>query len=379
MYIMKGTVKENLIGKRMVSIILVWLMIASGIFVLFPILEPKAGALLYHSNNAAWEDGDFGGGLDYNGDPAGDNKITWHAGDNPHIITDNFVVPDNYILEIKAGGEVRIDPAFAIQFGSGASLYANGTMASPITMERNATGIWGGIYFFPGSFGLIENSSLDQPELIYLDTATLDIISSSIRNTDSFGIYAVDSTVIALSTIIKGTSSPGIYGANSDVTVSSCLIAEAQDVAIRCDNTDTLIQGSDIYGYNNSAGLGGGHAIYLTGVSTYATIFQNNRIIGGAGGPDSGSGGGNGGIGIFSTNYDGQLSIDGNQLIRGGKGGANFSPGGSAGNGGLGVNVNPLSDVAPSPAVNISGNTLIMGGRGGGWMGWKWILRNQDH
>ena len=46
-------------------------MVASGVFVLIPVFEPKAGALLYHDSSAAWEDQDFGGGLDYNGDASG--------------------------------------------------------------------------------------------------------------------------------------------------------------------------------------------------------------------------------------------------------------------------------------------------------------------
>jgi hypothetical protein len=359
----------NSARKKTASVIIIWLLIASGIFIMFPLSEPKAGAILYHSNTAQWEDQDFGGGLDYNGDPAGDLKVTWHPANNSHIVNSNFFVNDGYIFELEAGVIVQTDPGIVIQVGTvatGATFYANGTVGNPVMMGPNSSGPWGGIYFVFGSFGFIQSSWIDQGDLLYVEGSTLDVNASAITNMNSFGIFGTVSTVSVTFTAIIGTgTSPGIYALNSDLSVNFCFISDAQSAAIRCDSSFALISNSDLYGFNASAGANGGHAIYVTGISPSVTIIDNNNIIGGSGGPNAGLGGGEGGFGIFDIDYEGQLNVIGNQKILGGVGGNNTLPGSFAGDGGIGIHVIPLSDLALPPSVNVSGNVLIQGGRGG--------------
>jgi hypothetical protein len=336
---------------------------------MFPLSEPKAKAILYHNNTAQWEDQDFGGGLDYNGDPALDNKVTWHPANNSHIVNSNFFVNDGYIFELEAGVIVQTDPGVVIQVGTvatGATFYANGTIGNPVMMGPNSSGPWGGIYFVFGSYGSIQGSWIDQGDLLYVDSSTLDVNASALTDMNSFGIYGTGSTVTVTFTAIIGTgTSPGIYALNSTLAAAYCFISDAQSAAIRCDNSIAMISNSDLYGINASLGVNGGHAIYITGVSPFVTISNNNNIIGGSGGPNTGSGGGDGGFGIYDIDYEGQLNIIGNQKILGGAGGNNAMPGGSAGDGGGGIYVTPLSDIVLPPSVNISGNVLIQGGRGG--------------
>jgi parallel beta-helix repeat protein len=356
-----------LFGKRATSVIIIWLLVASAIVIVMPLKEPNASAILYHEGTAAWEDGDFGGGLDYNGDPAGDNKITWHAVNNTHIVNNHFAVSDGYILEIEEGCIVTTDPGIIIQVGTtnGATLYINGTQFNPVLMGPNSTGAWGGIYVRYGSYAFIQSAWIDQADFVYVEDSTLDVNATAITNSATNGIYSTGSLVSVTFSAILGTdSSPGIYAQSSDLTASYLVISDAQSAAIRCDSSNAVIEYSDLFGYNASAG-GGGDAIFLSGISSYVTISNNFNIIGGRGVDDLGAGGGDGGDAIDCNTYDGQLSIVGNQRIEGGRGGNNTSPGMNAGSGGYGANVIPISDSAPPPAVNISGNTLILGGRGG--------------
>jgi hypothetical protein len=364
---MKSIGDSNLLRKKTVSIVTISILVASSVLVLLPILEPKAGALLYHDNSTAWEDQDFGGGLDYNGDIAGDNKITWHPANNSHVIRGNYLVDDDYILELEAGVIVQTDPGFVIQVGqiTGGSFYANGSVGNPVLMGPNGTGVWEGIYLLSGSYGLIQSTLIDQLNWVYVSDSTLDVNTSAIYNTNSVGLYGTGSNINATLTGIFNTNAPGLYVTNSNLFASNCFITDAQSAAIYCDSSEVDIRNSDLYGLNNSAGSEGGHAIYVTGASAQVMISNNNNIIGGSGGPDIGAGGGGGGYGIFSGNYDGQLNIENNLRIQGGKGGNNYSPGLAAGDGGMGIYVSPLSDLAPSPAVTVNGNILTMGGRGG--------------
>jgi parallel beta-helix repeat protein len=354
--------------KKTASAILVWILIASGIFVIMPLLEPKVGAPLVHDASAQWEDQDFGGGLDYNGDPAGDKKITWHASNNSHIVDTNFFVQDNYILELEAGAIVQVDPNFVIQVGAvtGASFYANGTMATPVMMGPNSTGFWGGIYLVSGSYSSMEYVWIDQADLFYVESSTLDVNASAFTNMNSFGIYGSLSTVMVSSSAFMGsTNSPGMYMIDSDLSVDYCLVSDALTAGIYLESSNATITNSDLYGFNATDGANGDAAIYVTGSSSYVNIMNNNNIIGGNGGGDTGSGGGDGGEGIYVTSYNGKLTVTGNQKIQGGEGGVNYGSSSNAGDGGYGMYVTPISDLVPQPAVNISSNTQILGGRGG--------------
>jgi hypothetical protein len=338
--------KIHMWRKKTASVILIWILVASSVFVLFPLAEPKAEALLYHLNTTNAEDQDRGDGFDYNGDTVGDNKITWHASDNPHIVTNTFFVLDNYILELEAGVLVQIDPDYTIQVGqtTGGAFYANGTSGNPVMMEPNSSFPWGGISILVGSYGFISYSQIDQAVAIWSDDSTLDIENSEITDMNWYGVY--------------GTTS-------STVTVTNTLISGSQLAAIQLSSSTGLVSNCDIYGYNATLGAAGGHGIVVTGLSPFVTISDNNNIIGGSGGPGSGAGGGDGGFAVFDSNYDGQLNVVNNQIIQGGDGGNSMMPGNAAGDGGIGVHVVPISDSAPMPAVNISGNTLIQGGKGG--------------
>ena len=90
--------------KRTITVLMVTLLVIGGGFVIFPTSLPTVEAQLVHSNSAVWEDQDQGDGKDYNGDVPGDMKVTWHAVNNSHIITSDFVVEDGYISAIRREG-----------------------------------------------------------------------------------------------------------------------------------------------------------------------------------------------------------------------------------------------------------------------------------
>lgn len=352
--------------RKTTSMIITCLLVMSGFLVLFSISLSTVEAPLVHNMSAQWEDQDRGDGLDYNGDTVGDKKVTWHAVNNSHIVDDNFFVQDGYILEFEAGVIVQIDPGYVIQVGqtTGASLYSNGTPVAPVMIQQNASGSpWGGIYITEGSYGYMQFTGITGGGIVYILNSTLDMSYCGIGMMNSFGIYSMVSTVTLINCGIAYTAQPGIYALGSIFSVSNSYIADTLTAAMYIESSQGLIENNDIYGYNASVGMGGGHAIYLTGASPSVTI-SNNTIIGGKGGDDVGLGGGNGGQGIFDVNYEGQLQVVDNNLIQGGDGGNNFISI-MAGDGGIGVHVIPISDAAPFPSVAISGNMKIIGGRGG--------------
>ncbi|UCG70820.1 MAG: right-handed parallel beta-helix repeat-containing protein [Thermoplasmata archaeon] len=340
--------------KRAFSIVLVWLLVASGFLVVFPMSLPTAEAFLLHSNSAAWEDSDMWdgvpGGPDYNGDPANDGKITWHAVNNSHIVVTNFVVEDGYILEIEAGVVIEIDPSDAISVGqaTGATFYSNGTFFQPVMVTTTTPGSsWQGIFINTRSYAFMDYTMIDSGGVIQVLSAALDMDNSAIRSCNQ----------------------PGIYADSSTISVTNSYIADTEMGGIFCSGSDAVIDNNDIYGYNGTdgspGGIDGGHGVIITGAKSVVTI-SNNRIYGGNGGDDlTGMGGGAGGIGIFDINYNGQVIITSNEIIKGGKGGNNIGQGMLAGEGGMGIHIMPISDSASSPAVEISGNTAILGGRGG--------------
>lgn len=389
----KGGEYEYLKAKRATSFLIVWLLVASGFLLVFPISQPTAFADKDHTNSAQWEDQNFGGGLDYNGDPAGDMKVTWHNKDNNHTVSNNFIVQDGYILEIEAGAEVRIDPGFVIQVGqdtTGATMFVNGTPVSPVLLTQNVTGsAWEGIYILTRSYVSFNYTDVSGANVIYVGAATMNMTNSSIINMGQFGIYALSSSIfVANSTImdvdqvgiyamssssisvfnstIMNVGQVGIYAASSSANVMDSTIINATSYAIGFDSSNAVVDNNDIWGYNGSAGslggIDGGGGIYLAGSSLSITI-SNNRIYGGNGGDDMlGSGGGFGGHGIYDNSYNGDLSIIGNEIIMGGRGGNNTTPMMSAGDGGMGIQVIPVPDIA---TVDISGNNAILGGNGG--------------
>lgn len=363
----------NLKVKRTTSILIVWLLVMGGFLVALPISQPAVEALDHTGQSAAWEDQNDPsgnpappGGTDYNGDIAWDGKVTWHAGAaSPHILSSFFIVQDDYIFELEAGVTVQIDAGYVIQVGqtTGATFYSNGTLGSPVLIIQNVSGQrWGGIYIVEGSYGYMEYTGMTGGGVIYVLNSSLDMDYSVIVDMNSYGILASGSTVSVINGAIAYTAQPGIRATGSTLSVRNSYIANAAIAGIYLESSDALIDNSDLYGFNGSAGMDGGHAVYLTGFSSYVTI-SNNTIVGGSGGDDViGGGGGGGGMGIFDSYYDGQLGIVDNHLIQGGKGGNNTAPDDSAGNGGIGVHIIPISDFA---SLNISYNTAILGGRGG--------------
>jgi parallel beta-helix repeat protein len=367
---MKKKREKNRIFKarRTTSAVITCLLVTSGFLMLFPISVPTVEAPLVHNASAQWEDQDFGGGLDYNGDPAGDGIVTWHTVNNSHIVDNNFFVEDGYALELEAGVVVHIDPGFVIQVGqtTGASIYSNGTLFAPVMIQQNSSGSpWGGIYLIEGSNAYMEFTGITGGGLIYVLNSTLEMNYCGIAMMNSYGILSSGSTVSITHCGIAYTAQQGIAAIGSTLSVTNSYIADTLMTAIYMDSSNAIIDKNEIYGFNASAGLGGGHAIYLTGFSMSVTI-TNNTIIGGKGGDDvSGGGGGAGGNAVFDSGYEGQLRVIDNFLIQGGNGGNNIGSFGTAGNGGIGVHVSPISDFVPSPSVEISGNDAIIGGKGG--------------
>ncbi len=338
---------ELMKGKRITSMIVIGILVLGGFLIIFPLNQPTVKADLFHNISAQWEDQDFGSGLDYNGDPAGDRKVTWHAINNTHYVDDNFFVNDGYIFEIEAGCLVQIDPGYVIQVGftTGATMFANGTSSMPVLITQNVTGSeWLGIYLVVRSYASFNYTIINGGGIVYVDTATLNMTKSLVMNMGQVGIYATTSTINIMDSVFVNTSSS----------------------AIRCDSTNAIIENNDIWGYNGTdgsiGGIDGGHGIYIEGSSKYITI-SNNRIYGGNGGDGNlGGGGGSGGHAVFDVYYEGDLSIINNDIIQGGRGGNNTTPTMSAGDGGMGIYVNPLPDTS---TVDISFNTAILGGKGG--------------
>lgn len=361
------------VGKKAISAIVVWLLVAGVFLAVFSTFHPAAEAQKYHSNVwASWEDSDASdgnatNGLDYNGDPADDKKITWHAADNPHIVNQDFYVNDGYILKIEAGVDIRLDLGVFIYIGTanGAAFYCNGTPGLEITFTQNLTGqYWDGLYLLPGSEGFIDYTRIDGGNYTYVGSSTLYMNSSVVTDMVQFGIYSTDSDVFISDSTINNTVSPGIYVTNSRLSVKNSYLADIQNNAVWITNSDAYIDNCDIYGYNVSFVANGGHAVYLTGVSSLVTI-SNSTIVGGRGGDNIGGGSGSGGLGIYGDNYNGRARIVDNDLIQGGMGGNNFMDSGSADDGGYAIYFNPVADYNSPPAIEIANNVNLLGGDGG--------------
>ncbi|UCE73779.1 MAG: right-handed parallel beta-helix repeat-containing protein, partial [Methanomassiliicoccales archaeon] len=337
---MKRTEEDNgyIKGKKIFSALIVWVLVVSGFMMMLPFSFPTVKGDLVHDQSAQWEDSDAsdgnpGNGLDYNGGPAGDMKVTWREVNNTHFVTDNFIVQDGYILEIEAGADVRIDSGYFIRIGDsvtgGGTIYCNGTTDNRIIITQYSSGSpWYSIEILEGSYGYMENTDVDGGGRIYALNSTLDMINCSVMDMDSFGIDATGSTVTLTNCTIANTDQPGIYVLASTLTVEDSYVANGTTSGIYCEFSSALINNSDVFGRNGSAGISGGHGIYLTGFCFQVTI-SNNTIIGGNGGDSTASTpGGRGGFGIFDVNLDGRVYILDNILIQGGRGGDNSQNGG---------------------------------------------------
>jgi parallel beta-helix repeat protein len=336
---------DKSIGRRTKSVVIVSILVASALFVIFPMSLPTAEATKYHyMGSAALEDQDRGDGFDYNGDTVGDMKITWHAGaDSPHIVNGDFLVEDGYILEIEADVEVRIDPGFTIQVGevNGARLYCNGTSSSSqVQITENVTGSsWGNIKIVSSSIGYLDYTEVTDGIELYVNGSNFFINNSLVRMMDQCGIRAISSTI----------------------SVTNSQIDYSNRTAIYCDSTDAMIDNSSIYGESGSSSIlfdRGGDGIYLTGISSSITL-SNSTVWGGRGGD-----GGQGGYAIQASDYDSRLRIIDNNLIQGGEGG----DGQIVLDGGTGedaIKISPVPNYNSPPAIEINNNTAIKGGHGG--------------
>jgi parallel beta-helix repeat protein len=333
-------------GRRTTSVIIVGVLVASALFVIFPLNLPSVEATKYHyMGSAAMEDQDRGDGFDYNGDTVGDMKITWHAGaDSPHIINNDFLVDNDYILEIEAGAVVKIDPDYMIKVGAtmGASLYSNGTSSSSqVLIIQNVTDSpWDWLFIVNGSYASIDFTVIDGGGEVRVSNADLFINNSNVTNMEETGIRAIDSTI----------------------SVINCFIENNYDAGIYCDSSDSLIDNNDIYGFNGTEFLNPGRGIYITGSST-SILISNNTIIGGYGSDQIV--GALGGRAIWTFNYDGRLRIINNHLIQGGYGGDNLWSGGFAGDGGSAIDIQPIPNLSTPAAIEIINNSAIIGGEGG--------------
>jgi parallel beta-helix repeat protein len=333
-------------GRRIPSVFIVCILVASGLLVVFPLNLPTAEAVKYHyMGSAAMEDLDRGDGFDYNGDTVGDMKITWHAGaDSPHIVNGDFVVDSDYILEIEAGAVVKIDPGVMIKVGTtlGASLYSNGTsFSSQVQFIQNVTDSpWDWLFIVNGSYAYLDYTVIDGGGEIRVSNSDLLINNSNVTNMDESGIRAIDSTISATNCFIENNNDAGIY----------------------CDSSDAIIDNNSIYGFNGTEFLNSGRGIYITGSSS-SIVISNNTIFGGFGWDQST--GTFGGRAIRASNYDCRLRIVDNPIIQGGDGGDNTFMGMNAGEGGRAVDIQPVPNYSTPPAVMISNNTAIIGGKGG--------------
>ncbi len=342
-------VEDNKSGARRAgSLLIVCLLVASGLLMIFPMRLPSVEAIKYHwGGTASWEDDDMSDGvadgLDYNGDPANDNMITWHSGaDNPHIINANFTVESEYTLEIEAGAQIKLDPGVFINVLGDINSY--GTLNSPVNFTQNVTGsLWGKISIISGY---------------------ADIIYTGLNGGE--GLFAFDSWFLMEHSTVANMKSYGIYSQGSWTEIINSQVLNSGSAAIFLNSSDGVISNCNIQGYNGDLNEDGGHCIYITGFTPYEMVISNNTMFGGRGGEndnDYGEGG-TGGYGIFGLDYDGRVKIADN-IIQGGEGGDNYGVGGDTGEGGIGVHFFPVANYDSPPAIEIVYNEAIIGGRGG--------------
>ncbi|UCE35962.1 MAG: right-handed parallel beta-helix repeat-containing protein [Thermoplasmata archaeon] len=342
--------------RKVCSLVLTLSMVFGGFIIVFPIIIDTAEGYVMHDpfSSTSLEDG---GPKD--GDGTVNGVVVWKNTPDPvHVIDSGYFIDGSYELIIEQGCTVRFaNSGFLINFGD---LTAKGSPASTITFTSNETlpvpGDWEWIF-------------IDEPGNATMDYCTVEyagIAGYSLRISTNGDVTISNSTFrYNIANGIRCLGEPGISIMPSPNIVKNDFY-ENEGYAISVDSSDAFIDDNTIYGLNASAGGGdGGGGIYLEnpfGPANGVTISKNT-IIGGSGGDDAGLGGGAGGYAIYDDNYDGFIRIINNELILGGRGGNNTGSDRTAGKGGGGIYLFPVPNMAN--AIEISDNNIIKGGRGG--------------
>jgi hypothetical protein len=295
-------------NKKIVSALLVFMLIASGIIIIFPLSVPTAKALVLHGPNpltasAEWEDTNdpvgapaTPGGPDYNGDLAFDGIVRWHASVGGHFVQNDFLVQSGYTLTIDAhffnpygppnDDYITLDDGVNITVQSGGELQTttDGNPFTTFTAFLNAGSGFDGIYVQGGAKARFwdvmvinsqngvqfeSGSEMTSPGIRYgtfQDNANFDVkIESTTGYTNirditfisqGTGVHVTDSQVNITDTTFDG------HG-----TGNNCIYL---DNTINAKITDSIIDGSSTLG----------DVIYMTGTS--GTIIKDSTLVNGS-------------------------------------------------------------------------------------------------
>jgi parallel beta-helix repeat protein len=212
-----------------------------------------SGLSSYEDSNQDWNgDGELDG-CDKNGDPFGDNLLTWHVADGVHF--GSFTVDKGYTLTIEPGAIVK----FYLTTGYYASglevhgtLIADGTPGEKIVFtsirddsyggDTNndgdetvpAPGNWGHIGFDSTSVGcILDNTIIQYTGVDYYVWGNHYYVNQA--------IYIGDCSPTISNNLIQYGAYDGIYCSNSSATISGNTISNLSWSGISCNNSSKPI------------------------------------------------------------------------------------------------------------------------------------------
>ena len=292
-------------NKKTASLFLIFLLVAGSFAIIFPLSAPTATAQKLHGptpaeSSAFWEDthdpvGAPAAGVDFNGDPAYDGIVRWHAGVGGHVVQNDFVVESNMTLTIDAlnynpytttGEVVSLNNGVDITVQSGGELETNtdGNIFTTFTTFLNAGPGWDGIYIQGGAkarmYDFMVSDSLNGVQF----ESGSEITSPGIR----YGIFqdnanydvkidgATGATNIRDITFISQGTGAHISNCQVNITDTTFDGHGSGDNCIYLNNTTGVkITGSLIGG-----GFTLGDVIYMTGTS--GTVIKESNLTEGS-------------------------------------------------------------------------------------------------
>ena len=151
--------------KQMQSIFVVYTIVIAGLAIMLPLAAPKVSAQVTHLLSTFEEDSM---GMPYDVTPMGDMVVMWDYAET-HIMSQNYVVLGGYELIIPAlnnmaspptGIEVQMPINITVEAGGKLTFLSDGPLTKTV-FQYTGGGVWDGIYFAPGSEGLIQDVEIN--------------------------------------------------------------------------------------------------------------------------------------------------------------------------------------------------------------------------
>gem|GEM_PF-2714575 len=181
----------------------------------------------------------------------------------------------NQSITISSGDALEIYPGETLYFNTSRGLYiegtlwANGTVSSPIQMENLTINPWEGVYFNATSAGTFENITISYGNRgVAVYGATVIFHSLSISNT-SVAVYISTGSDVTIYNSLISNCTTGIYVSGATLSLSSSVISN-------CSSQGLMASASVVTLYQNDFLNNTPNAIYLS--NTVATI-QNNIVM----------------------------------------------------------------------------------------------------